>query len=148
RPRPARGGPPAPRHDLDQRLPPLPAAGRMGRIQALRLRPRARPHRPERVPRSQAHLPEHRTRRHRLVLRGLKGVVVQTTHTFDYVVVGGGSAGAAVAARLSEDPTVSVGLLEAGPSDVDQDVVLNLNRWMELLESGFDWDYPIEEQQH
>ena len=36
---------------------------------------------------------------------------------FDYVVVGGGSAGCAVAARLSEDPNVTVCLLEAGGSD-------------------------------
>ena len=39
------------------------------------------------------------------------------TTQFDYVVVGGGSAGCALASRLSEDPAVSVCLLEAGGPD-------------------------------
>lgn len=59
------------------------------------------------------------------------------------VIVGGGTAGSVVASRLSADPNVSVCLIEGGPSDVGDQRILQLRNWINLLESEFDYDYPI-----
>src|SRR5258708_32913742 len=60
--------------------------------------------------------------------------------SYDYVIVGGGSAGCVLAARLSENPAAQVALIEAGPMD-DAPEVHTLVAFPQLLKSDHDWDY-------
>jgi len=58
----------------------------------------------------------------------------------DYIIVGAGSAGCVLAARLSADPSVSVLLLEAGPSD-DADEIRAPAALNRLFQTAYDWNY-------
>ena len=60
---------------------------------------------------------------------------------FDYVIVGGGSAGCVLAARLAEDPGTRVLLLEAGPSPDDVDEIHVPAAYNRLFRTKYDWNY-------
>ncbi|KAI2462970.1 GMC oxidoreductase [Annulohypoxylon bovei var. microspora] len=60
---------------------------------------------------------------------------------FDYLVVGGGTAGLAVATRLSENPNVIVGVLEAGPAALDENYINAPNPVLQTLGTKYDWQF-------
>jgi choline dehydrogenase len=64
---------------------------------------------------------------------------------YDFIIVGAGSAGSVLAARLSEDPSARILLLEAGGPDRPENVAIPA-LWYTLLRSGIDWDYQTIEQ--
>ncbi|MBT7485019.1 MAG: choline dehydrogenase, partial [Rhodospirillales bacterium] len=63
---------------------------------------------------------------------------------FDYVIVGAGSAGCAVAARLSEDPSVSVLLIEAGKRDTNPWIHIPVGYYKNIGNPKFDWCFNAE----
>jgi choline dehydrogenase-like flavoprotein len=60
--------------------------------------------------------------------------------SYDYVIVGAGSAGCVLAARLTEDPDVSVLLIEAGPADTKENIHVPA-AFGSLFKTDIDWDY-------
>lgn len=65
---------------------------------------------------------------------------------FDYIVVGAGSAGCAVAARLAEDPNASVLLIEAGPKDFDPWLHVPAGYYKTIRNPRLTWQLETEPQ--
>ncbi|BDH12148.1 hypothetical protein HOK021_33270 [Streptomyces hygroscopicus] len=59
---------------------------------------------------------------------------------YDYIIVGAGSAGCVLAARLSEDEDTRVLLIEAGPVDDAQEIHVPA-AFSKLFQTKYDWSY-------
>ncbi|XP_059047641.1 ecdysone oxidase-like [Achroia grisella] len=69
---------------------------------------------------------------------------IRNGSTFDYIVVGAGSAGSVIANRLTEDPNITVLLIEAGGDPPTASVLPGLMAY--LKESQVDWNYTSLEE--
>ncbi|KAF9473528.1 alcohol oxidase [Pholiota conissans] len=65
--------------------------------------------------------------------------------TFDYIVVGGGLTGTTVAARLAEDPTVTVLMIEVGADDRQDPRVYDIYAYGQAFGSELTWSWPADQ---
>jgi choline dehydrogenase-like flavoprotein len=65
---------------------------------------------------------------------------------FDYVIIGAGSAGCVLTARLSQDPSVRVALVEAGGRDDAPEIAMRV-AFPQLFKTKYDWDFASEPEQ-
>lgn len=66
---------------------------------------------------------------------------------YDYVIIGGGTAGLVLAARLTENPDVSVGVLEAGKNKLNDPLVDTPGLFMQMLGNPeYDWNWKTTPQ--
>jgi hypothetical protein len=65
--------------------------------------------------------------------------------TFDYIVVGGGLTGTTVASRLTEDPTVTVLMIEVGADNRNDSRVFDIYEYTQAFGTELTWSWPADQ---
>lgn len=70
-----------------------------------------------------------------------------TNQEYDYLILGGGTAGLTIAARLSEDPDVTVGIIEAGKNKLNDPLIDTPAMFPQTFGNpNYDWNYATTPQ--
>jgi choline dehydrogenase-like flavoprotein len=73
--------------------------------------------------------------------------MLPSNNWFDFLIIGSGTAGCVLAGRLSEVPSLRIGLVEAGGPAVDPRIAIP-SQWPMLQNSEIDWAYRTVPQRH
>ena len=65
--------------------------------------------------------------------------------TYDYVIVGGGLTGLTVASRLSENPDITVLVVETGADNRDDPRVYDIYTYGQAFGTELDWQFPTDD---
>ena len=76
------------------------------------------------------------------VVLTLVSAVECEAEVFDYIIVGAGTCGLTVANRLSENPKISVAIIEPGKDERGNPNVTNPAVWTQNFGTSVDWAYP------
>ncbi|KAK6527498.1 hypothetical protein TWF694_004481 [Orbilia ellipsospora] len=68
------------------------------------------------------------------------------SHGFDYIIVGGGTAGLVVANRLSANPLIKVGVIEAGANGLDDPIIYTPGFVGKAVGTSYDWAFSTTPQ--
>ncbi|KAK2751095.1 hypothetical protein FQN57_000170 [Myotisia sp. PD_48] len=66
---------------------------------------------------------------------------------YDYIIIGGGTAGLAVATRLSERSDLKIAIIEAGPAAPDEPLINDPRRFGQSLGTKYDWQFETVAQE-
>jgi len=74
----------------------------------------------------------------------MRGKPIVSQMTFDYVIVGAGSSGSALAGRLAENPRISILVIEAGGSDLNPMIHMPIGYGKLFYDSRVNWKFETE----